>query len=69
MVNERQKNGNSISCDNCLDFRQRVGMLGFALADFHRRKFCTKISTGFVEIFDGFRDGNLTSETVERPFQ
>jgi hypothetical protein len=44
-------------------------MLGFALADFRRPKSCTKISTGLVEIFDGFRDGNLTSETVERPFQ
>jgi hypothetical protein len=43
-------------------------MLGFALVDFHRRKFCTKISTGFVEIFDGFWDGNLTSEAAERPF-
>jgi hypothetical protein len=44
-------------------------MLRFALADFHGPKFSTKTSTGLVEIFDGFRDGNLTSEAAERPFQ
>ena len=37
-------------------------MLRFALANFHGPKFSTKISTPLVEIFDGFRDGNLTSE-------
>ena len=31
-----------------------------ALSDFRQRKFSTKISTALVEIFDGFRDGNLT---------
>jgi len=44
-------------------------MLRFALGDFDRPKFSTKISTGFVEIFVGFRDGNLTSEVAERPYQ
>ena len=38
-----------------------------ALSDFPRSKFSTKIYTGFVEIFDGFRDGNLTSEAAKRP--
>jgi hypothetical protein len=44
-------------------------MLRFALSDFSRPKFSTKISTGFVEIFDSFRDGNLTSEAANSPFQ
>jgi len=44
-------------------------MLRISLADLHRPKFSTKISTGFVEIFDSLRDGNLTSEAAERPFQ
>ena len=43
--------------------------LRISLADLHRPKFSTKISTGLVEIFDGFRDGNLTSELAERPYQ
>ena len=68
LTNEKT-NVNSICCRNCLDFRQRLGMLRSALADFHRPKFSTKISTGFVEIFGDFRDGNLTSEVAERPFQ
>ena len=42
-------------------------MLRISLADLHRPKFPTKISTGLVEIFDGFRDGNLTGEVAERP--
>jgi hypothetical protein len=41
-------------------------MARFALADVHQPKFSTKISTGSVEIFDGFRDGNLTSEVANR---
>jgi hypothetical protein len=40
-----------------------------ALSDFSRPKFSTKISTGFVEIFDSSRDGNLTGEAAKRPFQ
>ena len=44
-------------------------MARFALADVHRHRFSTKISTGLVEIFDGFRDGNLTGEVAERPYQ
>jgi hypothetical protein len=44
-------------------------MLRTSLADLHRPKFSTKISTSLVEIFDGFRDGNLTSEVAERPYQ
>jgi hypothetical protein len=36
------------------------------LSHFPRPKFSTKISTGFVEIFDGFRDGDVTSETAKR---
>jgi hypothetical protein len=40
-------------------------MLRISLDDLHRPKFSTKISTGLVEIFDGFRDGNLTSEVAE----
>ena len=44
-------------------------MLRFALGDFDRPKFSTKISTGFVEIFDVFRDGNLTSEVAGHAFQ
>ena len=43
-------------------------MLRYGLADFHGPKFSTKIPTGLVEIFDGFRDGNLTSGAAERPF-
>ena len=62
-------NVNSICCRNCLDFRQKLGMLRFALSDFDRPEFSTTISTGFVEIFDGFGDGNLTSEAAERPFR
>jgi len=42
-------------------------MIRFALRDFDRPEFSTKISTGFVEIFDGFRDDNLTSEAKTTP--
>jgi hypothetical protein len=38
-----------------------------ALSDFPRLEFSTKISTGFVEIFDSFRDDNLTGEAAKRP--
>ena len=44
-------------------------MLRFALSDFDRPEFSTTISTGFVEIFDSFRDGNLTGEAAKSPFQ
>jgi len=44
-------------------------MLRISPADLHRPKFSTKMPTGLVEIFDGFRDGNLTSEVAERPYQ
>jgi hypothetical protein len=40
-----------------------------ALSDFPRPKFSTKTSTDFVEIFDSFRDGNLTGEAAKSPFQ
>lgn len=38
-----------------------------ALSDFPGLKFSTKISTGLVEISDGFRDVNLTGEAAKRP--
>jgi hypothetical protein len=44
-------------------------MPGCALSDFPPLKFTTKISTGFVEIFDSFRDGILTTEAAKCPFQ
>jgi len=58
-------NVNSITCSDCLNFRRGLGMLRISLDDLYRPKFSTKISTGLVEIFDGFRDGNLTSKVAE----